>query len=98
MMRLKDYIIFWEQLIKRYGSTYSRIAPTHIILFGINSNKRLGIIEIETFNKENPIDFRTKDFFSEKASDNLKAALEELEIASINGSSINTLEIFLFDW
>lgn len=60
-MKLKDYIVFLENLIIKYGSSYSRIAPTHIVLYEIETNKRLGIIEIEQY-LNNPIDFRTKDF------------------------------------
>lgn len=93
-MRLKDYIVFLKNLITKYGSSYSRIAPTHIVLYEIETNKKLGIIEIEQY-LNNPIDFRTKDFFSKRMSADIKKELEELEIISINGSAINTIELYL---
>ena len=87
----KKYISNLSNLLTKYGSSYSRIAPTHIVLYEIETNKRLGIIEIEQY-LNNPIDFRTKDFFSKRMSADIK---KELEIISINGSAINTIELYL---
>lgn len=93
-MLLKDYLLNVETLVKNYGAAYGRIAPTHILLFGIKGYVKLGSIDINTY--ELPIiDFRDNQYYSKKLSDDKKIKLENMNIISINAFTYGILEIYL---